>query len=551
MSLRTRPLRKIAWLEPARLPFGWDDQNIYKGVLFPRAGPRMAGLLDARGYDTTVISEEISPLDVDEIAREFDAVCLSLLSNTAPCGLILGKQLGDRGVPVVAGGYHFAHTTMTPDTLATTIQALDFVPYVIRGEGYTALPQLLDAWQGRHDLAHIPGLSYRVGDEIVHNPAGPLATKEFFNELPLPAWEKVRDRDRMLVVSVHGMQGCPRRCSWCAVWTRDGQRNRNTDAVRVVDELEHALASGHYRHVFMSADNFPAIHTWARDVCEEILRRGIRIPWTCQAEVQAAFRTDLVDLMKRAGCVRWCIGLESITNGSLQASDKRQNVEQMEEAIHILHDRGIHIHGMFICGLPQDTRKSLRETVRWARRMQIESLQFLCLSDLPGSKDYEEQHLWTQSFRPFDPPYDLLNWMFVNGHYARLANDQMSLHDVQRAAIEGMCQFYTLGSVARLWTWPDGDTFRAERAAGQSWWGALRAGVWHNWVAGFLHWRGYHLTRQWDRAPFNRLYHQVLQHPERRAELMGQMLDLLPVEWRGVLEQVAAEQQKLPLRKAA
>lgn len=551
MNLRPRPLHKIAWLEPSRLPFGWDDQNIYKGILFPRAGPRMAALLAAHGYDPTVISGEMSAFSIDEIVRDFDAVCLSLLSNTAPHGLILGKQLSDRGMPVVAGGYHFAHTAMSPEALAATTQALDFVPYIIRGEGYTALPQLLEAWQGRYDLACIGGLSYRLGDQVVHNPAAPLATKEFLDELPLPAWEKVRDRDRITVVSVHGMQGCPRRCSWCAVWPREGRHNRNIDPIRVVDELERSLATGHYRHVFMSADNFPVFQSWARQVCQEILRRGIRIRWTCQAEVRAAFHTDLVDLMKQAGCVRWCIGLESINDASLQASDKCQNVAQMEEAIHILHSRGLHVHGMFICGLPQDTRESLRQTVQWARRMQIESVQFLCLADLPGSRDYEEKQLWKKSFRPFPPPYDLLNWMFVNGHYARLTNDQMSLYEVQRASIESMRQFYTLGGVIRLLAWPHQPTFRAERSAGRSWGAALRAAIWHNWVTGLVHWRGYVLTRRWDRNPFNRLYHQLLLRPEQSPQLLEQMLALLPAEWREVLDQVAAERSKRSFSQAA
>jgi len=511
----------------------------------------MAGLLDSLGYDTTVISGEISPIDVDEIAREFDVACLSLLSNTAPHGLILGKQLSDRGLPVVAGGYHFAHTSLTPETVAATTEALDFVPYVIRGEGYTALPQLLQAWQGRHSLEHIPGLSYRDGDRVVHNPNGPLASREFLNALPLPAWEKVRDLDRVKHLSVHGMQGCPRCCSWCAVWPRDGRSNRNLDAARVVDELEHGLATGHFWHVFMSADNFPAIRPWARAVCEEILRRGLRFTWTCQAEVPAAFQTDLVDLMKRAGCGRWCLGLESITNESLQASGKRQNVAQMEEAIRLLHERGIQVHGMFICGLPQDTPESLQETVRWAKRMKIESVQFLCLIDLPGSKDYEEQQLWAQSFRPFEPPYTLLNWMFNNGHYARLSNAQMSLYEVQRASVDAMRSFYSLGRVLALWLWPNWATMRAERALGHSWGQAWWAGVWHHWLAGFWRWRLYRLTRRWDRAPLNRLYQQLLLHPERRAELTERMLQLLPAEWRGVLEQVAAERTHSQLRKAA
>ena len=80
---------------------------------------------------------------------------------------------------------------------------------------------------------------------------------------------------------------------------------------------------------------------------------------------------------------------------------------------------------------------------------------------------------------------------------------------------------------------------RAARAAGHSWGKALGAGIWHNWLASYWRWREYRLTRKWDRTPFNQLYQQLLLHPERRAELTSQMVELLPREWQETLEQVA------------
>jgi radical SAM superfamily enzyme YgiQ (UPF0313 family) len=538
---RKPKLRRIAWLEPGRLPFGWKDQNIYKGVLFPRAGPRMAAVLDSLGYETTVISGELSPLDVDEIARDFDVACLSLISATAPHGLILGRQLAERGIPVIAGGYHFAHSNSSPKALACTTQALQFVPYVIRGEGYQSLPLLLNALERRQPLSGIPGLSFLSAGVPVHIPTAPLLSKESLSRLPLPAWHKVRDRDRMLIFSAHGMQGCPRQCSWCAVWARDGRVDRNTDPARLVDEIESTLAVSHLQHLFMSADNFPAFRNWAVAVCEEILRRGLKLEWTCQAEVAAALHPELVDLMKRAGCVRWAVGFESVSQEALKSSQKRQTVGDMEQAVRALHQSGIAVHGMFICGLLGDTTQTLRETVQWAKRVGIDTAQFLCLIDLPGSQDYDERNLSEASFRPFGEPYDLLNWFFVNGHYARLGNEHLSLTEVQQAALDSTRSFYSLPRVLLPMLWPNWPRFRAERRHGQPWGKSLGKAAMHNWITFAQRLRGRTLTRQWVRAPFNRLYQRLLREPEHRAELTQALLDALPGDWGEVLQRVAAE----------
>lgn len=537
--------RRVAWLEPSRFPYGYDDQNVYSGVLFPRAGPKMAGLLQSLGYDVEVISGETSPIDPDEIAREFDLACISTISNTATHAMILGRWLTERGLPVVMGGYQFAHGQSTPEALAPTEQALDFVPYVVRGEGYAALPQFLSALFGGGRFEDVSGLSYHTaGGRTVHNPTADLLSREAISALPLADWSAVRDVERIRVASAHGMQGCPRSCSWCAVWTRDGQRNRNTAAERFVDEIEHTLSCGRFRHVFFSADNFPVVHTWAREVCEEILRRGLRFTWTCQGEVAAALRTDLVTLMRRAGCERWCIGLESINEASLKDSGKRQNRELMEQAVEALHRQGIHIHGMFIVGLPHDTPQTLAATLAWAKRLRIETAQFLCLSDLPGSVDYERHRLWESAYQPFSDALAPLNWMFINGHYARLTNETMRLADVQQTTFELMQRFYSPLRVLQPLLWP-GRTARAAARRAEGGLGArLRTGLWHTLSVAFLRLRGHLGTRRWLAHDFNRTYLKLLTAEGERAEfLRRRLLSHLPPAWLETLEQVHVERQ--------
>lgn len=545
------PIRRIAWIEPSRLPFDWPDQNIYSGILFPRAGPKMAGLLTSLGYEVEVISEEVSRIEPDEIANKFDLACISVLSNTAPHGMVMGRWLTERGLPVVMGGYQFAHKRSTPDTLAPTEEALDFVPYVIRGEGYGALPKFLTALQGGAPFHSVPGISFRdESGATQHIGTASNVTPEEYAALPLADWSVVRDVEKIQVGAVHGMEGCPRNCSFCAVWRRDGHGKSRTPAEVLVDELEALLRHGDIKHCFFSADNFPVIHTWAAEVCEEIIRRDVKVGWTCQAEVGTIRRPELVDLMVRAGCERWCLGLESIDEHSLADSNKRQDRKLMEECIHGLHRRGIHVHGMFIVGLPHDTPETIRATVRWAKRMKLETVQFLCLSDLPGSQDYEEYQLWDHTFRPFEGAYAPLNWIFINGHYARVITPRMTLAEVQEWSIKAMMSFYSLPRMIGGLLCPNTGALRAARERGAGLWHSLGHGFRHSLTAGMVRLKGYGGCVRWLKSDFNRTYRRlVAATPERAEELRHRLLELLPPEWLHTLEQV--HEERLARRQAA
>ncbi|MBI5835183.1 MAG: radical SAM protein [Armatimonadetes bacterium] len=540
-----RTTQRIAWIEPSRMPYGVDDQNIYTGVLFPRGGPKMAAVLGQLGYEVEVISGELSAIDHEAIARDFDLACISVLSNTAPHGLVLGRWLTELGLPVVMGGYQFAHRDTTEACMAPTDQALDFVPYVIRGEGYTALPAFLEALEGKRPLSAVRGLSYRdAAGRTIHNETAELLSREAINELPPANWRAVRDRDRMVVAAVHGMQGCPRSCSWCAVWPRDGRTDRNSTPDHFVDELQAVLASSDFLSVFFSADNFPAFPRWATEVCQEINRRGIDINWSCQAEVGAIRHTEMVDAMIAAGCERWCLGLETINPASLSDSNKRQSRETMEACIKELHRRGLQVHGMFIVGLPHDTPESVRATVAWAKRMKIETVQFLCLIDLPGSADYEQFNLAENSFRPLKGAYEPLNWLFVNGHYARLGNETMTVSDVQTAAENAMLSFYTVPRALAPLLQFNAANYRTNRIRGHSRWRSLRSALLHHMFVAGLRFRGVINISRWKSNPLNKAYRRLVKAEDWQTEpLIEQMLFALPATWLRTFEQVYRERQ--------
>ncbi|MDO8471900.1 MAG: B12-binding domain-containing radical SAM protein [bacterium] len=564
---------RVAIIEPATFPKQFAGEkghkSVYTGVLMPRAIPALAAVLQEHGFEVRGWSGELSDINVTEIADWADCVCLSVMSNGATHGLMLAYQFGELWKPVIMGGYHFAQNELNEHTLQQTEEALTFgCSFVIRGEGYTSLPALLQLLarqrQTGHaiassDLREINGLSWRTSNgRFQHNIAHLLDVQ--LTDLPLADWSALQDPDKTLrTLGVHGMSGCPRGCPWCGVRTRDGNgTNRNSD-IRMVAEIEAALAVlPRIGHIFFSSDNIVVFRDWFLELCAELKRRDMKIPWSCQAEIPTLVKhPELLDAAAASGCVRFCLGLESINNQTLHDTDKHQTREEMEQVISDIHGAGIAVHGMFIVGLPGDTEADIERTLTWALAQRIETVQFLCLSDLPGSLEYEQLHLWEsdQSYRPFTGLYAPLNWVFLNGHYVRRHSQELSLQQVQRLSVRVMQQYYRFDRLLGRLFKPRFEVWQGRRRQGKSRWQATKAMLLHQLVAFGLGLRGYTNIGSWLN-PHNDLNQGYLasveaRTPAAREVAIEKMLRAFPPEWLTICELVATAEQAHRVTKSA
>ncbi len=121
-----------------------------------------------------------------------------------------------------------------------------------------------------------------------------------------------------------------------------------------------------------------------------MLDEDIVVPWSAQMRTDVVRDPELLDLMHRSGCFRAYLGLESVSQETLDAFDKHQSVDDIVQAIRILHEHGIESHGMFVLGADTDTKQSVRDTVKFAMKNHIDTIQLAALTPLPGTPLYEE-----------------------------------------------------------------------------------------------------------------------------------------------------------------
>ncbi|MGC9530496.1 MAG: B12-binding domain-containing radical SAM protein [Candidatus Bipolaricaulaceae bacterium] len=418
-----RGVRQAVLIEPAA-----ERTYLFQRVRMPRLGLIiLGGLLRRMGVQVRIFCEQLAPIDWGVVAKA-DLVGITALTNLAPRAYRIARavkqmaaQMG-RYIPVVAGGPH--PTALPAEALAA---GADFV---VRGEGEIPFQELVVRLPGREGLDEVPGLSWWEGGEMRHNPGCRLV--EDLDRLPLPDFSLVEGAERINCVPVQTSRGCPFDCEFCSVVQMFGNRVRYRTPEAVVEELRRSPPA---RHLFVVDDNFSAHPDRAQALLEAMERTGFRRAWSTQERVSVARRPEILSLMRRVGCVRLHVGLESVNPAALAEWGKGQSPEEVEGAVTTIHDHGLGVHGMFVLGADADTPATVRKTAEFARRSGLDTAQFFVLTPVPGTRLFRRLE---GSGRIFDR-----NWEHYDGHTVVYQPRGMSAWQLQQLAMEATQRFYT------------------------------------------------------------------------------------------------------------
>lgn len=262
------------------------------------------------------------------------------------------------------------------------------------------------------------GVAYRRSDgQIVVNDRRPLPSN--LDSYPFPARDLLpieRYFDPILrnpFTFVLSGRGCPYRCIFCnwpqVFW---GHVYRTRSPGNVVDELEHLEESYALRSFLFNDDTFTANKAHAIAVCEEIIRRGVTLPWGAYARPDLDDRL-LLRTMKRAGCFLLKVGVESGNEQVLKNMRKGTKLESIRAGIRAMKDEGFHVHGTFVFGMPGETHETIQETIEFAKELDPTTVQFSTAVPYPGTEFHayleEKGYLkivdWDQQM-PLNPTYE-------------------------------------------------------------------------------------------------------------------------------------------------
>ncbi|MGQ9688039.1 MAG: B12-binding domain-containing radical SAM protein [Desulfobaccales bacterium] len=422
----TKPIKKVLFIEP-RAP----RPHIFSRIVIPRLGSVLLGtILQNQGIEVKVVVEEVAQPDYRTLDFQPDLVGISSISSTAPRAYALADMYRQQGLPVVLGG---AHPSFLPG------EGLQHADFVVCGEGDEALPELLRTLEGGGDLGQVRNVCYKEGDLVRQNPWRPFL--ENLDDLPIPNYGLIHGwkGNGAHCISIATSRGCPFNCSFCSVILLFGRKYRYNSVDRVMEEIR--LNGRQAKHIFFCDDNFTANRRRIKELCERILKENLRIEWSAQVRVEAAKDPELMELMSRSGCYVVFVGLESINPATLKAYNKSQDVDSIRECVINFHKYGIKVHGMFVFGSEMDHYQIIRDTVTFSRQIDLDSLQYLILTPVPGTPVYEELEKQNRII--------CRDWSQYDGHHIVFQPRQFTPYELQTETIRAMKKFYSWGSVLK------------------------------------------------------------------------------------------------------
>jgi len=411
---------KISFIE-AKSP----NPHIFSKYHIPRLGAvLLSTILREQGYKVNAFIEDIAEPDWSYIESS-DIACVSTITSTSKRAYKIADRLRKKGIPVVMGG---AHPSFLPE------ESIEHADYVVRGEGDVTLPELIGyLHKGTPDITSIKGLSYKDKDSyVINNPPRPLI--ENLDSLPLPDFKLVHHWNPSNIYPISTSRGCPFNCRFCSVIPMFGRKYRFKSVGILLEELKH-INSFSKGNKFFVDDNFTANKERTKELLRAKISEHMSFEWSAQVRTDVAKDEELLRLMADAGCDTVHIGFESVNPKTLEAYNKKQNIEEIVHCIRKVKDHGIEIHGMFVLGADTDNLDTLKKTADFAINLGIDTIQFMMLTPLPGTPVFHEMK---ESSRLLHT-----DWSKYDGHHIVYKPSLMSPQTLHIESLKAMGKFYS------------------------------------------------------------------------------------------------------------
>lgn len=342
------------------------------GDLFPISLGYIAASL-ARHNIGSVIAEisAVTPLTDREIAKfilKFKpaVVGLAVYQVNIRLAVQLAKLVKkcDPSILVVLGG---PQATFMPGEALAQMAAVDVI---MRGEGETVLPALVNCLAREEDIAGVKDIVFRGEDGIYATGAGSLVRN--LDEFPSPYQTGVFRWSDHSGAAMLTSRGCTYDCGFCYTPSAFKRTIRSHSTRRVLDDMNACVRNG-IRRFFFADPSF----TFDKKRTRAIMRGIIKKRW--KVEIWCETRSDLVDaqllsLMAKAGVKYIAYGLESVDQAVNKAVNKRIDLRQFSETIRMTQSVGIEPEVFTLYGLPKQTRESALRTLRFLQGLGVKIL---------------------------------------------------------------------------------------------------------------------------------------------------------------------------------
>lgn len=272
--------------------------------------------------------------------------------------------------------------------------------FAIFGEPENKIKNFLDNLDSQDILSKIPGIAFKIKDQIKVNDDEEY--NKNLDDIPFPLWEKfdmtgywsagyshapVKKNKKFLPII--SSRGCPYRCKFCVsptlnpIW-------RKRSASNVVNEMEYfnkkmGVSDFHISDLDPTVNEKRIIN-----IAEEIIKRKLKIEWKLAqgTKVETIKNLSSLEIMKESGLSFFSFSPES---GSIDLMKKLNKPFDYEHGIKItkhLNKLNIPTQACFIAGTPPEKKIDRNLSIKYMKRLAREGIDEIAVfiySPIPGS----------------------------------------------------------------------------------------------------------------------------------------------------------------------
>lgn len=417
--------------------------------IIPAGIAYIAAVLEKNGIEVSVIDQVAKNIKNEEIMQKIraenpDMVGFSCL--TASMGNV--KRISyeikkyDKDIKIALGNLHAS-------VFADELLKERVADIVVHGEGEFTMLETAKCIEDRGNLSNVKGISFVDNGSVYHNlsrepiydlddlpyPAIHLFDLDDYRNVPLAAIYNKR------TTSIVGSRGCPYTCIFCSqdkIHKKPRYRKNN----RIIEEMEFMNKRHKVRYFGFNDASFPYSKETGVEFCDEFTGRQLHknINWVSEMRVDLA-DFELLKKMKDAGAHLVMYGFEVGNQGILDTVKQGVTLKQAKIAMEYTKKAGLMSLGLFMLGLPGETKETCEETINFAKELDCDFVKFNICVPYPGSglfDMYKDKIKNADEFDKFNSWYD---WFSGTGDLI-YTPEGMTSKDLKNLQRKAMLSFY-------------------------------------------------------------------------------------------------------------
>jgi radical SAM superfamily enzyme YgiQ (UPF0313 family) len=388
--------------------------------ILPTLFARQLAAITPKNHSVEFIDERYSNINFD---KDYDIVLINFNLSSVPRAYELADIFRNKSIPVVFSGWYPSSMSKEAKTHADSI--------LIGRNEINWLDLLNDFQKGKIKPFYGP--------------------KKYDKSFKIPP-TNVEIPGFVLTGAIEATRGCPYKCTFCPeANTLGGSQYFKRPIGEVIEEIKTIP-----QKTIMFYDNSLTIDAeYSKELFKKMI--GLNKKFFCNGNIdKLAEDKELVRLAKKAGCVSWLVGFESVSQKTIDEIGKNTNkVEKYKKAVENVHENKMAIIGSFIFGFDTDTKDVFDETLKMIKDLKIDLADFCILTPFPGTplfdklekkgrifeKDWSKYTMRTVVYKPKNlTPEELLEG--VKRMYIEFYSTQNTVRRILRGLKLGIYPFF-------------------------------------------------------------------------------------------------------------